>query len=45
MAIYSFFEVICNWLWSLPVLIVLIGGGIYLTLRCDFVQFRSPGGE
>lgn len=43
MAIYSFFEAICNWLWSLPVLIVLIGGGIYLTLRCDFVQFKHFG--
>ncbi len=42
-AIYDVCMGISNWLWSLPILIVLIGGGIYLTIMCDFVQFKHLG--
>lgn len=29
-----------NWLWGLPMLIILVGGSIFLTVRLGFVQFR-----
>lgn len=29
-----------NWMWSWPVLVILIGGGIYLTIVCDFIQIK-----
>ena len=32
-----------NWMWSLPMLIVLIGGGIWITIACDFVQIKHIG--
>lgn len=32
-----------NWFWGLPILILIIGGGIYLTIRLGFVQFRHFG--
>lgn len=42
-AFYNAVSAFTNWAWSLPVLIVLIGGGIYLTVMCDFVQFKHFG--
>ena len=39
-AIYDAVSAVTNWLWTLPILLVLIGGGIYLTVVCDFVQIR-----
>lgn len=41
--IYDVCMGISNWLWSMPILVVLIGGGIYLTIMCDFVQFKHMG--
>lgn len=29
-----------NWIWGTPMLVVLVGGSIFLTLRLGFVQFR-----
>lgn len=29
-----------NWLWGIPILIIIGGGGIYFTLRLGFVQIR-----
>jgi len=26
------------WMWSLPVVLILIGGGLIITVECDFVQ-------
>lgn len=43
MAIYNAISAFTNWMWSLPVLVILIGGGIYLTIRTGFVQFRHFG--
>lgn len=43
MAIYNALMAFSNWAWSLPVLIVLIGGGLFLTVMCDFVQFKHFG--
>lgn len=43
MFIYNAVSAFTNWAWSLPVLIVLIGGGLWLTIACDFVQFKHLG--
>ena len=32
-----------NWMWGVPMLIVLIGGGIAITVACDFVQVKHLG--
>lgn len=32
-----------NWMWSLPLLVLLIGGGIWITVACDFVQIKHFG--
>ena len=32
-----------NWFWGVPILILIIGGGIYITIRLGFVQFRHFG--
>ena len=29
-----------NWLWGIPMLVILVGGSIFLTIRLGFVQFR-----
>lgn len=29
-----------NWLWGIPMLIILVGGSVFLTFRLGFVQFR-----
>lgn len=31
---------ISEWLWGLPLLIILVGGGLFLTFRLGFFQFR-----
>lgn len=42
-AIYNFMMVVANWFWGMPVLVILIGGGLYLTVCTDFVQFKHFG--
>lgn len=32
-----------NWFWGLPILILVVGGGLYLTVRCGFVQITKLG--
>lgn len=32
-----------SWIWGIPILIVLIGGGIILTLIINGIQFTKPG--
>ena len=29
-----------NWLWGIPMLVILVGGSIFITIRLGFVQFR-----
>lgn len=29
-----------NWLWGIPMLVILVGGSIFLTIRLGFAQFR-----
>lgn len=33
-------EIISDFLWGLPIIILLIGGGLFLTVRLGFFQFR-----
>ncbi|MDD6155240.1 MAG: amino acid carrier protein [Eubacteriales bacterium] len=40
MSIYKAISTLTTWLWSFPVLVFLIGGGLYLTVRNDFVQIK-----
>lgn len=40
MFIYNAISAFTTWAWSLPVLIILIGGGLWLTFALDFVQIR-----
>ncbi len=32
-----------NWFWGLPILFLIVGGGLYLTIRCSFVQITKIG--
>ncbi len=32
-----------NWFWGLPILFLVVGGGIYITIRLGFIQFRKFG--
>ena len=32
-----------NWFWGLPILFLIVGGGIYITIRLGFIQFRKFG--
>ena len=32
-----------DWAWGPPMLIILFGGGIWMTVACDFVQFKHFG--
>ena len=38
---FELFENITNWLWTYPVLVVLVGGGIVMTLTLRFMQFTK----
>ena len=38
--IQSVLSALSSFLWGLPLMIALIGTGLYLTIRLDFVQFR-----
>lgn len=29
-----------NWLWGMPMLIILVGGSVIVTIRLGFIQFR-----
>lgn len=43
MAIYHGIMNFTNLMWSLPILILLMGGGLWITIACDFVQIRHFG--
>lgn len=43
MFIYNVIMAFTSWMWSMPVLIILIGGGLALTVACDFVQIKHFG--
>jgi len=43
MAIYNAIMAFTGWMWTLPMLIVLIGGGLVITVACDFVQIKHFG--
>ena len=32
-----------NWVWWIPMLVWLVGGGVFLTFRLHFIQFRKLG--
>lgn len=38
--IIEFVTAISNWLWGPPMLLLLVGGGLWMTIALDFVQFR-----
>ena len=38
-AIQHFVETVANFVWGLPMLFILVGGGIFLTIRLGFFQF------
>ena len=42
-AIYNAIMAFTNMVWSLPLLILLIGGGLWITFTCDFVQIKHFG--
>lgn len=43
MAIYNAIMAFTNWMWTFPILALLIGGGIVITVACDFVQIKHFG--
>ena len=32
-----------NWFWGIPILFLIVGGGIYIGIRLGFIQFRKFG--
>ncbi len=38
-AIQNFVETVANFVWGVPMLVILVGGGIFLTIRLGFFQF------
>lgn len=32
-----------NWLWGIPMLVIIVGGSLFLTIKLGFVQFRYFG--
>lgn len=34
---------ISNWIWGIPMLVILLGGGIFMTIRLGFFQFTHFG--
>ncbi len=43
MALYNAIMNFTSFMWSWPILVLLIGGGIILTVACDFVQIKHFG--
>ena len=43
MAIYNAIMAFTNWMWTFPILALLIGGGLVITVACDFVQIKHFG--
>lgn len=41
--IYNLFVDFANWAWGLPMLVVIIVGGAFLTFRLGFIQFKRFG--
>ena len=41
--VYGFVNAVVDWVWGIPILIVLVGGGIILTFVIGGVQFRHFG--
>lgn len=39
----QFIEKLSDWLWGAPLIILLLAGGIYLTIGLGFFQFRYAG--
>ncbi|MCD8164651.1 MAG: hypothetical protein LUE09_14850 [Synergistaceae bacterium] len=37
--IISAVTAVSNWLWGYPMLVLIVGGGIFLTVRLGFFQF------
>lgn len=40
-AIYGFINAVVGWVWGIPILILLVGGGIVLTFVIGGAQFRT----
>src|SRR5665647_2798057 len=43
MSIVNLLVSFANWLWGLPILVIMIGGGLYVSMRLGFVQIRRFG--
>lgn len=43
MFIYNAIMDFTSFMWSWPILVLLIGGGLFLTVMCDFVQIKHFG--
>ena len=43
MAVYQAIMAFTNWMWTFPILALLIGGGLVITVACDFVQIKHFG--
>mgnify|MGYP001052060946 CR=1 FL=1 len=40
-AIFGFINAVTGWIWGIPILVLLVGGGLILTVV--IVGFNSPG--
>ena len=43
MAILNAIVAFGNWFWGIPILILIVGGGLYMNARLGFIQFRKFG--
>ncbi|WP_347861358.1 sodium:alanine symporter family protein [Salimicrobium sp. PL1-032A] len=41
MSLNEFLGMLSGWVWGWPLLVLLVGTGVYLTLRLGFLQFRT----
>ncbi|SDJ49749.1 alanine/glycine:cation symporter family protein [Salimicrobium halophilum] len=41
MSLNDFLSTLSGWVWGWPLLVLLVGTGVYLTLRLSFLQFRT----
>ncbi|MCI8913789.1 MAG: sodium:alanine symporter family protein [Lawsonibacter sp.] len=41
--IYNAIMSFTGWMWTMPLLVLLIGGGLVITVACDFVQIKHFG--